>query len=104
MEAASKAMQELQEQLAATKQAADDDASKAAEAHALELQKMQVERTKLEVSWPPAAALILYGMHMVALLHLDTCRCMQQWLHYVLSPVHLTTTTCQSCPASCYFC
>lgn len=49
MEAYSKALQDLQEQLAATEQAAADGASKAAEAHALELQKMHVECTKLEV-------------------------------------------------------
>jgi hypothetical protein len=55
MEATSKALEELQEQLAATKQAAADEASKATEAHALELQKMQVERTKLEVRRQHAA-------------------------------------------------
>jgi hypothetical protein len=58
MEATSKALEELQEQLAATKQAAADEASKATEAHALELQKMQVERTKLEVRRQYAACLV----------------------------------------------
>lgn len=42
-------MEALQEQLEAGKQAAADAASKAAEAHAVELQKLAVERTKLEV-------------------------------------------------------
>ena len=60
MDAASKAMQELQEELAATKQAAADEASKAAEASALELQKMQVERTKLEVRRQPSAVLCVH--------------------------------------------
>lgn len=61
MEAASKAMQELQEELAATKQAAADEASKAAEASALELQKMQVERTKLEVRRQPSAVVLCFA-------------------------------------------
>jgi cell envelope opacity-associated protein A len=59
MEATSKALEELQEQLAATKQAAADEASKATEAHALELQKMQVERTKLEVRRQPRTCALL---------------------------------------------
>jgi DNA repair exonuclease SbcCD ATPase subunit len=49
VEAARKSAEELQEQLEAGKQAAADAASRAAEAHAVELQKMLVERTKLEV-------------------------------------------------------
>jgi hypothetical protein len=65
MDAASKAMQELQEQLAVTKQAGADEASKAAEAHALELQKMLVERTKLEV-WP-GSTLLCCAMQRVTL-------------------------------------
>lgn len=49
LEAANKGTDELMEQLQAAKQSAVDEATKVAEAHALELQKLQVERTKLEV-------------------------------------------------------
>lgn len=49
LDAANKAAEELQEQLQQAKQAAADEASKAAEVHAVEIQKLAVERTKLEV-------------------------------------------------------
>jgi hypothetical protein len=49
LEAANKAAEELQEQLQQASQAAADEASKAAELHAVEIQKMVLERTKLEV-------------------------------------------------------
>lgn len=51
-------MEELQEQLEAGRQAAADAASKAAEAHAVEVQKMVVERTKLEVGAEPGSGLL----------------------------------------------
>lgn len=49
LDAANKAAEELQEQLQQANQAAADEASKTAELHAVEIQKMVVERTKLEV-------------------------------------------------------
>jgi 7-cyano-7-deazaguanine synthase in queuosine biosynthesis len=49
LDAANKAAEELQEQLQQADQAAADEASKAAELHAVEIQKMVLERTKLEV-------------------------------------------------------
>lgn len=49
MDAANKAVQELQEQLQQAKQAAAEEASKVVEVHAVEIQKLAVERTKLEV-------------------------------------------------------
>lgn len=49
MDAANKITEELQEQLQQAKQAAADEAHKAAEVHAVEIQRMVVERTKLEV-------------------------------------------------------
>lgn len=50
LDAANKAAEEVQEQLQQAQQAAADEASKAAEVHAVEVQKLLVERTKLEVS------------------------------------------------------
>lgn len=49
LEETSKTADELREQILAAQQSATADASKVAEAHALELQRLQVERTKLEV-------------------------------------------------------
>jgi hypothetical protein len=49
LDAANKAAEELQEQLQQAKQATADEVSKAAEVHAVEVQKLVVERTKLEV-------------------------------------------------------
>lgn len=49
MDAANKAVEELQEELQQAKQAAAEEASKAAEVHAVEIQKLAVERTKSEV-------------------------------------------------------
>lgn len=49
LDAANKVVEDLQEQLQQVKQAAADEAHKAAEVHAVEIQKMVVERTKLEV-------------------------------------------------------
>jgi predicted phage tail protein len=49
LDAANKVTEELQEQLQQVKKAAADEAHKAAEVHAVQIQKMVVERTKLEV-------------------------------------------------------
>lgn len=49
LDAANKAAEELREQLLQAQQAAAEEASKAAEVHAVEIQKLTVERTKLEV-------------------------------------------------------
>jgi hypothetical protein len=49
LDAAHKSLEEAREQLEADRAAAGDAASKVADAHAVELQKLGVERTKLEV-------------------------------------------------------
>lgn len=49
-DAAAKQLDELREQLETAKQAAADETAKTAAAHMVELQKLQVEQNKLEVS------------------------------------------------------
>ncbi len=72
MDAANKAVEELQEQLQQAKQAAADEASKAAEVHAVEIQKLAVERTKLEVGsfWSSCRLVGLQCTLAAALVHM----------------------------------
>lgn len=49
MEAAVKEVEDLKEQLDQLQKAAADEAARVAAAHTVQLQKLQVERTKLEV-------------------------------------------------------
>lgn len=69
LEAASKAANSLQEQLESAQQQAVQDATKAADAHALEIQKMQLEHAKLQVEHVQQGFVLLHCWKQLPMTH-----------------------------------